>query len=102
MIPEGEWLSAEIFAGKLGIRSICVAKKILTQIAEFLPQSYRLSLESYNGEMDTFDFPELEITAETESWEETEGGLQQYREKITVHIVCQDTASSCSHKCKGV
>lgn len=79
LIPEGEWLSAETFAEKLGIRSVRVAKKILTQIAESLPQSYRLSLETYNGEMDTFDFPELEITSELENWEETEGGLLSFK-----------------------
>ncbi len=79
LIPEGEWLSAGIFAEKLGIRSIRVATKMLTQIVEFLPQSYRLSLETYNGETDTFDFPELEITPELENWEETEGGLLSFK-----------------------
>jgi len=43
-LPEGEWISAETFAGKLGIRSVRVATKILTQIIESLPQNYRLSL----------------------------------------------------------
>lgn len=112
LISEGEWILAEIFAEKLSIKSIQVAKKILTQIAECLPKSYRLSVEMYNGEMDIFDFPELEIAVETESWEETEGGnLLRHlscefsaiqKNKITVYTVYKDIASPYSCKRKGV
>jgi len=61
------------------IRSVRVATKILTQIIESLPQNYRLSLETHNGELNICDFPELNIATETENWEESEGGNLSFK-----------------------
>ncbi|CAM4641581.1 unnamed protein product [Leuciscus chuanchicus] len=79
LISEDGWISAENLAQKLDIRSVRVVERMLTQIREFLPQDYRLVLESSGGEEETSTFPELAFSAETGIWQETEGGLLSFK-----------------------
>lgn len=82
-------------------------------MTQFLPQSYRHSFKMFIGVMDVFDFLEVKIAVETESWEETEGGLLSFKtpqlgvfsntgEEKKITAMCKDTTSSCSSKRKKV
>lgn len=73
------WITAEVFALKLGLRSIRVAQKVLNQILESLPQDYRLAMESFNKEVDKCVFPELSVSAETGMWQEKKGSLLSFK-----------------------
>jgi len=75
-LSEEGWISADVLAGKLGIRSTRLAQNILTQLSEALPVDYRLSLETHDEEF--FSFPELSISADTGLWTKSEGGLLSF------------------------
>ncbi len=77
LIHEGEWISAEALALRMGIRSVRVAERLLTQINDILPVEYRLDLES--SDMDASAFPELTFSIDTGEWKELEGGLLSIR-----------------------
>lgn len=71
LITERGWISAETLALKLGMRSVRVAEKLLTQIRESLPLDFRLSLET--SDVDSPPFPETALLFDTGEWQEMEG-----------------------------
>lgn len=71
----------------------------------FLPQDYRLALESSGGEEEISTFSELAFLADTGIWKETEGGLLSFKtpqlelfrnsgKKAFLCIVCEAVTSS--------
>ncbi|XDV25251.1 hypothetical protein PO909_029197 [Leuciscus waleckii] len=78
-VSEEGWISAENLALKMGLRSVRVAERLLTQIYEFLPKDYRDSLETPVGEEEISVFPELLFSPDTRTWQEMENGLLSFK-----------------------
>ncbi len=56
-----------------------MVERLLTQITEFLPPAYRLSLETCVGEVETSVFPELNFSADKRNWSEMDNGLLSFK-----------------------
>ncbi len=74
-VSEDWWNSAENLASKLGMSSIRVAERLLTQITEFFPPDYRLSLATCDGEVESSVFLELNFAADMRLWLDMDNGL---------------------------
>ncbi len=96
-ITTNGWMSAEMLAAKLGVRSIRLMQRLLNDLRECLPMNFKSCLEA-NEDMDVY-FPELKIVSAFDAFEEREGCLLNFRtpvlellsetgEKSTVHYMC--------------
>lgn len=79
LIINGHWISVEVLASKIGLRSLRMSERLLNLIRVFLPQDYRRALETHSEEADTTVFPELNISANIGEWQETEGNLLSFK-----------------------
>ncbi len=77
LASEDGWLSAETLALKLGIRSVQVVQRLLTEVQDRLPQNYSVSLVEPGGE-EVLSFPDLEVSAENGEWQEAEGNILSF------------------------
>lgn len=78
LITTNEWMSAEMLAAKLGVRSIRLTQRLLNELFERLPTDFKRGLETSNEDIDV-PFPELKIAPAFNAFQEREGILLTFK-----------------------
>lgn len=72
LITTNEWMSAEMLAAKLGVRSIRLIQRLFDDLLDCLPMDFKHGLETSNGDTEV-SFPELKIAPAYDAFQERRG-----------------------------